>query len=57
MSLVASWEPAIFSVSGGMSVVWLWHGKGGGSGLLNGATTPVPGIVGLVVVLKLIYKA
>jgi len=40
-----------------MIVVWLWQGRGGGRGLLSGAAAPVPGIVGIVIVLKLISKA
>ena len=52
LSLVSLWEPSVASVSGGMSVVWLWQDRGGGRGLLIAASAPMPGIVDIVIVLR-----
>jgi len=57
LSLVVLWVPAVVSLSGKMSFVWLWHGRGRDRGLLSEAANPVTGIVGLVIVLELTANA
>ena len=50
--LVASWVLAIVPLSGGVSVVWLWHGVERSRVFLGGAEFLGPGIVVSVIVLK-----
>ena len=47
----------IVPLSGGLSVVWLWHGVEIGRGFRGGAEFLGPGVVVSVIVLKFSYRS